>query len=69
MDCSLDYNHLSDLLQLGHVFALVAPEGNDERLDYWLAHYVQGKQKLAQLMTDDDMFTYPIGSHVVVGTW
>ena len=65
----LSINHLSDLLQLGHVFALVAPQGNDEKSDYWLAHCVRGKQKLVQLITNDDGFTYPTSSVVVVGTW
>ena len=69
MESSLEHNHLSDLLQLGHVFALVAPQGNDEKSDYWLARCVRGKQKLAQSITDDDGFTYPTGSVVVAGTW
>ncbi len=69
MESSLEHNHLSDLLQLGHVFALVAPQGNDEKSYYWLARCVRGKKKLAQLITDDDGFTYPTGSMVVAGTW
>ena len=48
---------------------MVAPHGNDEKSDYWLAHCVRGKQNLAQLITYDDGFTYPIGSVVVTGTW
>ena len=47
MESSLEHNHLSDLLQPGYVFALVAPQGNDEKSDYWLACCVRGKQKLA----------------------
>ena len=68
MEISLEHNHLSDLVQPGHVFALVAPQGNDEKSDYWLACCVRGKQKLAQLITDDDGFTYPIGLVVVART-
>ena len=68
MESSLEHNHLSDLLQLGHIFALVAPQGNDEKSDYWLARCVRGKQKLAQFITDDDGFTYRTGLVVVVGT-
>ena len=37
MESSVDYDRLSDLLQPGHVFAVVAPQGNEERSDYWLA--------------------------------
>ena len=68
MESSLEHNDLSDLLQLGHVFTLVAPQGNDEKSIYLLARCVRGKQKLAQLITDDDGFTYPTGSVVVAGT-
>ena len=69
IESSLEHNHLTDLLQLGHVFALVAPQGNDEKYDYWLARFVRGKQKLAQPITDDDGFTYPTGLVVVARTW
>ena len=69
MEISLEHNYLSDQLQPGHVFALVAPQGNDEKSDYWLEHCVRGKQKLAQPITDDDGFTYPTSSVVVAGTW
>ena len=69
MESSLEHNHLSDLLQPGHVFALVAPQENDDKSAYWLSHCVRGKQKLAQPITDDDGFTYPTGSMVVTGTW
>ena len=31
MESLLEHNHLLDLLQPGHVFALVAPQGNDEK--------------------------------------
>ena len=69
MESSLEHNHLSNLLQLGHVFALVAPQGNDEKSDYWLACCVRDKQNLAQSIIDDDGFTYPTGLAVVAGTW
>ena len=69
MDTSVDYDHLSDLLKPGDVFALVAPQGNDERSDYWLEHCVQGKQKILQWMKDGDGFTYPTSLVVVAGTW
>ena len=61
MESSLEHNHLSDLLQPRHVFALVAPHGNDEKSDYWLARCVRGQKKHAQPITDDDGFTYPTG--------
>ena len=48
---------------------MVAPQGNDEKFNYWLAHCVRGKKKLLELITDDDGFTYLTSSVVVVGTW
>ena len=69
MESSLEHNYLSDLLQPGHVFSLVAPQWNDKKSDYWLAHCVRGKQKLTQWITNDDRFTYPTGPMVFAGTW
>ena len=69
MESSLEHNHLSNLLQLGHVLALVAPQGNDEKSNYWLACCVRGKKKLVQPTIDDDGFTYHTSSVVVPGTW
>ena len=69
MESSVDYDRLLDLLQPGHVFAVVAPQGNEERSDYWLARCVQVKHKLTQPMEDDDGFMFPTGSVVVAGTW
>ena len=69
MESSHEHNHLSNLLQPRHVFALVSPQGNDENSDYWLACCVRGKKKLTQLIKNDYGFTYPIGSVVVFGTW
>ena len=48
---------------------MVALQGNDEKLDYWLACCVRGKQKLTQPIIDDDGFTYPPGLVVVARTW
>lgn len=30
MESSLEYDHLSDLVYPGHVFAVIAPQGNEE---------------------------------------
>lgn len=37
MEISLEYDHLSDLVQPRHAFAIVALQGNEERSKYWLA--------------------------------
>ena len=69
MESLVDYDLLLDLLQLGHIFAVIAPQGNEERSDYWLARCVWVKHKLTQPMEDDDGFMFPTGSVVVAGTW
>ena len=43
MESSLEYDRLSDLVHLGHVFAVVALQGNEERSEYWLVQCVQVK--------------------------
>ena len=47
----------------------MAPEGNEENIEYWLARCVERKHKLTSPRCDDDGFEYPTGSVVVVGTW
>lgn len=54
---------------VGHVYAVVAPQGNEEQTEYWLARCVERKHKLVHTRVDDDNFEYPTGSVVVVGTW
>ena len=39
----------------------------NEKSDYWLAHCVRGKQKLAQPIIDDDGFPYPTSLVVITG--
>ena len=34
---STDYDHISDLVQLGHIYAGVSPKDNEWGIDYWLA--------------------------------
>ena len=68
MESSLEHNHLSNLLQPRHVFALVAPQGNYEKSNYWLACCVRDKQNLAQPIIDGDGFTYPTRLVVVTRT-
>jgi hypothetical protein len=53
---------------VGNVYVVVAPEGNEEETEYWLARYVERKHKLVHSRVDDDKFEYPIGFVVVFGT-
>ena len=52
----------------GHVYVVVALEGNEEEIKYWLARCVERKHKLVHPGVDDDNFEYPTSSVVVVGT-
>ena len=51
------------------MYAVVAPENNEEGTKYWLAWCVEMKHKLTQNRVDDDGFEYPTRFVVVVGTW
>lgn len=51
------------------MYVVVAPEDNDEQVEYWLARCVEPKKKLICDQVDDDGFQYLVGSIVVVGTW
>ena len=69
--CELNICHVIflSIFFLGHVYVVVALEGNEEEIEYWLVKHVERKNKLVHPRVDDDKFEYPIGSVVVVGTW
>ena len=54
---------------VGHVFAIIALEDNEEGIDYYLYHCVQAKQKLDHLVIDGEGLEYHISVVVVTGTW
>jgi len=56
-------------LVVGHMYAIMEPEGNEEGIEYWLAQCVEIKHKLTHTRVYDDGFEYPTGSVMVVGTW
>lgn len=56
------------ILVTGYVYVVVAPECNEEGIDYLLAQCVETKYKLTHTRVDDDGFEYPIRSMVIVGT-
>ena len=53
---------LNRILLAGHVYAVIAPEGNEEQTEYWLARCVETKHKLLTPREDDDGFHYPTGT-------
>ena len=53
---------LNQILFAGHVYVVVAPEGNEEQTEYWLARCVETKHKLIAPQEDDDGYHYLIGT-------
>ena len=37
---SIDYNHILDLVQLGHIYAVVSPKYNEWGTNYWLVRCI-----------------------------
>ena len=48
---------------------MVAPENNEWGSNYWLAHCLEGKQNLLELVTDDENIEFPTGSMVIKGVY
>ena len=55
-------------INAGHIFAIIAPEDNEEGTDYFLCHYVQAKQKLDHSVINGEGLEYHIGVLVVIDT-
>ena len=53
----------------GHVFAVIAPEDNEEGTNYHLCHCVQAKQKLDHSVIDGEGLEYHVGAVVITDTW
>ena len=52
----------------GHLHGFIAPDDNDELIEYWLARRVEPKKKLICHQVNDDGFEYSIGFVVVAST-
>ena len=48
---------------------MVAPKNNAWGSDYWLAHYLDGKQTLLEPVIDDEDNEFPVGSMVIKGEY
>ena len=66
---STDYNHISNLVQPGHTYAVVASKDNEWGTDYWLERCIRGKQILNGSLIDDEGNESPIGSMLVEGEY
>lgn len=52
---------------LRHIYALVSPKINVRGSDYWLEHFLDGKQILLELVIDYENNEFPMGSMVIKG--
>ena len=64
-----DYDHISYLVQPGHIYAVVSPKYNEWGTNYWLAWCIQGKKILNGSLINDEGNEFPIGSMVVEGEY
>ena len=56
-------------ITVGHVFTVIALEGNEEGKNYYLCHCVQAKQKLDHSVIDGEGLEYHVSVVVVTSTW
>ena len=54
-------------IDVGDVFVVIAPPGNDEHVAYFLMRCTQIKSRLVQPYIVDGEFTYQVGDLVVMG--
>jgi hypothetical protein len=63
------YDDITDLLEAGDIFAVIAEPSNAEGVDYYLLQCTTGKNVLDKDTVDDFDSTYSRGDMVVVGTY
>ena len=66
---SIDYDHISYLVQPGHIYAIVSPKDNEWGTKFWLEKCIRGKQILNGSLIDDEGNEFPIGSMAVEGEY
>ena len=66
----LVYSHVvTSFCLAGHIYAVVAPKGNEWGTDYWLARCLEGKQTLNVSVTDSEDIHFLVGSMVIKGEY
>ena len=48
---------------------MVAPKNNELGSDYWLAHFLEGKQTILKPIIDDENIEFPIDLIVIKGEY
>ena len=66
---STDYDHILDLVQPRHIYAVFVPKDNEWGTNYWLAQCIRGKKILNKSLIDDEGNEFLIGSMVVEGEY
>ena len=66
---STNCHHILDIVQLRHIYAVVASKDNEWGTYYLLGQCIQGKKILNGSLIDDDRNEFPIGSMVVEGEY
>ena len=67
--CSVDHDSLTDYLQEGDVFAVIASENNEEHVDYYLLRCTRAKCTLTADAIDDYGHLFERHSVVVYGRY
>ena len=65
----VDSHVVTSFFLAGHIYAVVAPKGNEWSTDYWLARCLAGKQTLNASLIDSEGIHFPIGSMVIKGEY
>ena len=49
----------------GQIYAVVSPKNNEWGSDYWLDRFLEEKQPILELVTNDENIEFPTGSMVI----
>ncbi|XP_057867281.2 uncharacterized protein LOC131074642 [Cryptomeria japonica] len=54
IEASVDFDHVSDIVEPGHVYAVIADENNEEGTNYFLCCCIEAKKKLTSTVVDGE---------------
>lgn len=60
---------MDEHINLGHVYAVIIDEYNEEGIYYYLCHCIEAKNKLEAQVIDGENIEYHIGLVFVTRTW
>ena len=65
----MDSHVVTSFFLARHIYAVVAPKGNEWGTNYWLARSLEGNQTLIVSLTDSEGIHFLIGSMVIKGEY